>query len=107
MTEKSEYDNYIADLILSDAEYNIKEVRDLESVKFVLFIEEQYKKIQDLIKKQEWKKVNELKDLSAGEFREYLDIKKFKDQDGKQYVTTIYDSDELFQDPQIIDIFPL
>lgn len=107
MTEKSEYDSFIAELILSDPEYNIKEVRDLESIKFMLFIEEQYKKVRDLIKKQDWKKINELKDLPAGESREYLDIKKFKDQNGKQYVTTIYDSDELFQDPQVIDIFPL
>ena len=107
MTEKSEYDIFIAELILSDTEYNIKEVCDLESIKLLSFTEEEYKKVRDLIKKQDWNQINEVKDLPSGEFREYLDIIRFKDQDGKQYVTTIYDSDELFQDPQIIDIFPL
>lgn len=107
MTEKSEHDIFIAKLILSDIEYNIKEVHDLESIRFLSFNEEQYKKVRSLIKKQNWDQINEVKDLPPGDFGEHLDIKRFKDQNGKQYVTTIYDSDDLFQDPQIIDIFPL
>ena len=65
------------------------------------------KKIRGLIRKQDWSQINEVNDLPSGEFREYLDIIRFKDQNDKQYVATIYDSDELFQDPQIIDIFLL
>lgn len=107
MVEKSEYDVFIAELILSDREYDIKEVRDLESLKSLSFTEEQYKKIRGLIRKQDWSQINEVNDLPSGEFREYLDIIRFKDQNDKQYVATIYDSDELFQDPQIIDIFLL
>ena len=79
----------------------------MKSLKSLSFTEEQYKKVRGLIKKQDWSQINEINDLPSGEFREYLDIIKFKDQNGKQYVATIYDSDELFQDPQIIDIFPL
>ena len=107
MTEKSEYDIYIAELILSDTEYNIKEIRDLESIKSLSFSEDRYKQIRGLIKKQDWNQINEVKDLPSADFKEYLDIIRFKDQNGRQYVTTIYDSDELFQVPQIIDIFPL
>ena len=107
MTEKAKYNSFITELILLDSEYNIKEVSDLESVRVLLFSEEHYKKVRSLIKKQDWDQINETKDLSTGEFREYVNIMRFKDQNRKQYVTTIYDSDELFQDPQIIDIFPL
>ena len=36
---------------------------------------------------------------------EYLDIMMFKDQDNKKYIVTVYDSIELSQDPQIIEIY--
>lgn len=107
MIEKSKYDGFIAQLILSDSEYDIKEVSDLKSIKILSFAEDQYKKILHLIKNRDWTQINEIRNLPAGIIREYLDIMGFKDQNGKQYVTTIYDSEELFQDPQIIDIIPL
>ena len=47
------------------------------------------------------------KDQNSAGFREYLYILKFFDQNKLFHVATIYDSDELWQDPEIIDIFPL
>lgn len=107
MIEKNNYDNLVTELILLDMEYNIKEVRDLESIKSRLFDRDQYRTILELIKQQDWKQINELQEPSVEAFNEYLNIMRFKNQNQSQYVVTIYDNDELFQDPQIIDIFPI
>jgi hypothetical protein len=40
-------------------------------------------------------------------FQEYLEIIQFESQDGLNFLATVYDSIELWQDPQIIDIFSL
>ena len=44
---------------------------------------------------------------NLGKVNEYLDIMIFKDQNNKTYTTTVYDNNELWQDPQIIDIFAM
>jgi hypothetical protein len=41
------------------------------------------------------------------ELSEYLDIIKFSDQTNKSYIATIYDSNELWQYPKLIDIIHL
>jgi hypothetical protein len=107
MIEQNKYDIFITELILSDSELDIKNVFELTSLKSVLFKEEQYAEIKQLIKKQDWNQIKGLKEIPDKEFKEYLDIMRFKDQNHNEYVITIYDNDELFQDPQIIDIFPL
>ena len=38
---------------------------------------------------------------------EYLSIMKIKDDQGRVYIVTGYDNDDLSQDPQVIDVFPL
>ena len=107
MIEQNKYDTFITELILSDSELAIKNVIELTSIKSVLFVEEQYPEIKQLIQKQKWKEIKGAEKKPDKEFKEYLDIMRFKDQDQNEYVVTIYDNDELFQDPQIIDIFPL
>ena len=39
-------------------------------------------------------------------FQGYLEVIQFKNQDGLNFIVTVYDSIELWQNPQIIDIFP-
>ena len=107
MIEQNKYDTFITELILSDSVLAIKKVIELTPIKSVLFVEEQYPEIKRLIQKQEWKQIKEREEKPDKEFKEYLDIMRFKDQHHNEYVVTIYDNDELFQDPQIIDIFPL
>ena len=38
---------------------------------------------------------------------EHLDIMSFTDQNEKSYLVTVYDSNELWQDPEVMDIYPL
>ena len=46
-------------------------------------------------------------DRKDGELREYLDISTFEDGAGNKYIATIYDSDELWQDPEVLDIWKI
>jgi hypothetical protein len=39
--------------------------------------------------------------------KEYVDVVTFNDQDNKLYVVTLFDSDALWQEFKLIDIFPL
>ena len=109
MDAPNSYGNLVTKTILSCKDFNIKEVNDLESIKSMIFNVEQYILITSLIKEQDWKNLKNLDDKtnSTNGFRQYLEIIKFFDQNKKAHIATIYDSDELWQDPQVIDIFPL
>jgi len=72
----------------------------------MIFDKKQYAEICSLVKERKWNAVKSL-NISADGLREYLSIHTFLDQKQKQYVATVYDSDELYQNPQIIDIFSL
>ncbi len=43
--------------------------------------------------------------VRKAKFSEYLYIETFSDQQQQEYVATVYDNDELWQDIDIIDIF--
>src|SRR5688572_32313898 len=99
------FDSYIVESILTNNEFDIKEVLNLKSIKSLYFTSELYQKVVDLLKKKDIKAIELLEDVgeSNGQF---LDIMSFIDQSVKNYIVTVYDSIELEQDPQVIDIFP-
>lgn len=101
----SSFDNYVVSGILANNEFGIKEVENLESVWSGNFIQERYNEITRLIKDGKIDQVVDLYDIPKGNFPEYLEIMKFADQDRNMFVVTVYDSNELMQDPQVIDIF--
>ena len=64
----------------------------------------EYLEIERLIKDGNIEAIKSLTD-NKSEVREFLDVMIFKDQNKKSYIVTVYDSDELWQDPQVIEIF--
>ena len=94
----------IAILIKSDLD--VAEVTKLDCIADMIFDRQQYPAISLLIKEKNWKAIESM-DTSAAEYREYLSIYTFHDQVQQLYAVTIYDSDELWQDPEVLDIFPL
>ena len=94
----------IAILIKSDLD--VAEVTKLDCIADMIFDRQQYPAISLLIKEKNWKAI-ESRDTPAAEYREYLSIYTFHDQAQQLYAVTIYDSDELWQDPEVLDIFPL
>jgi hypothetical protein len=107
MKEKNKWNKIIIASLLAAKDFDINEVNNFESLKSLFFDRPTYSMILDLINKREWEKIKIFETISGGDFSEYLDIIKFTDQNQITYIVTIYDNDELWQDPQIIEIIPL
>ncbi len=101
-----EYNNYFIRSILANNQFGITEVSNLQSVKTISLIKEEYKEIESLIKAGE---LAAIKTLHKDKPRtgEYLEVLEFNDQNGKKYIVTVYDSDALEQDLQVIEIYSL
>ena len=101
----NKWEEIITETILAVKEFGVEEVNNLESLQCLFFEEEKYPAILDLINNKNWEGIKNISnpDNKKG-FREYLDIVKFTNQRNDLCIATIYDSDELMQDPQIIDI---
>jgi hypothetical protein len=101
---QNKWNDLVIRAILFDQDTQIKEVNNFESIQSLLFDSEKYPGIISLIKSKTLDGLKEFDGEKKNELREYLDIIKFSDQNHNTYVATVYDSDELWQDPQIIDI---
>jgi hypothetical protein len=101
------YSSLIAKSILSNKAWDIKEVRSLEVIKMVNFSKEEYKQVEALLRTQDLIAVTQLPEIQKQGFQEDLLVVKFKNQNESEFIATVYDSDELWQDPDVIDIFPL
>jgi hypothetical protein len=80
-------------------------VHNLEAIKSAYFWREDYPALLELLKEG---KIEEIKNWPGGRGKtgEYLEIFLFTDQDNQNYVVSMYDGIEMWQDPQLIDIFP-
>jgi len=101
-------DEYVINGILSNNELGISEVIGLRTIKSMYFEREKYTSIALLIKE---KNLGEVIAMPEGHkdptFQEYLEIMQFRSQSDVDFIVTVYDSIELWQDPQVIDIFPI
>lgn len=98
------FNAYVVKSILANNQFGITEVKGIESLKSIYFLREEYPKIEKLIKEKNIEVIKLLPE-NQSQAGEYLDIMMFKDQDSKKYIVTVYDSIELSQDPQIIEIY--
>jgi hypothetical protein len=105
MTKKNIYNDYVVSGILVNNQFEIVQVKELQSLKTIILDRNKYQEIEQLIINHDWGSIANLDSPDATGFREYLDVVKFRDQNDRTFVATIYDSDELFQDPQVINIF--
>jgi predicted patatin/cPLA2 family phospholipase len=103
----STFESYVNKSILSNNEFGIKEVNNLENVWSGYFEQKRYEEIARLIKEGKIDQLQGLYDTSKDNFSEYLDIMRFKDQNENAFIVTVFDSDELTQDTQVIEIFKL
>lgn len=84
---------------------DLVKVLDLKSERSLLFSNELYTTARVSIQQGNFDVESGVEE--DGTFREYLDILTFSSVDGIKYVVTVYDTDELWQNPAIIDIFQL
>ena len=102
-SEPNIFDSYIVKSILAKNDFNITGVNELESVKSVVFDFKEYAEAEKLIMAGRIELIQECP--INKDFREYLEIMRFTDQNDNQYIVTVYDSDELWQDPEVIKVF--
>lgn len=100
------YLTYVIQGILSINKFGIKKVSNLLSLKTICFLQSEYKEIELLIKEGDIEGVKNFRE-DQPRTGQYLDIILFIDQDNKQYIVTIFDSEALEQDPQIMEVYPL
>lgn len=106
MNNSNKYVNYIVKSILANNEFGITKVENIESIASRYFYKNEYPKIVDLIKNGDISGIKTLEGNNSEE-REYLDVVLFNDQIKNKYLVTVYDSDDLLQDPQVIEIFQI
>ena len=104
MTNDLKYNSYVTAGILTKNDFGIEEVNNLESIKSLRFSFADYSKVEEYIKSGNFQLIED--SVETSQFREYLEIMQFTDQDNKRYVVSVYDSDELWQDPDVIRIYP-
>jgi hypothetical protein len=98
------FDSNVTKEILASNKFGVTELVNIESLRDAYFEKEKYVIIEQLIKNGDF---DSIKQMPENKTPEYLHVIKFTDQRGKAFVVTVYDSDELWQDPQVIEIFEL
>lgn len=107
-TEPKTFDGYVIRGILANNPYGITEVADLRSIKSMYLDRAKYPHIISLLQDKDLAQLIKIPEgIQHPTFPEYLEIVQFQSQDGQNFIATVYDSLELWQDPQIIDIFPI
>jgi hypothetical protein len=101
---KKTFNEYVIETILARNDFDIKAVRALEDIRTMMFVSQDYDRIVALIKNGNLEPIKAIPE-SLIRTSEYLSVMKFVDQRNRNYIVTVYDSDDLSQDPQVIDIF--
>jgi Elongation factor Tu C-terminal domain len=104
--ELNKYELKVETAIVSSNQFGIETIRNLQSVKSTMYNAEEYRSIKSLLEQNKWHEIKETSKKIAS-FGEYLDIVTFLDEIGKKYIASIYDSDELWQDPELIEVILL
>ena len=104
--ENELFEKTIVKLITDNKQFNISLVENLDNIVSMKFTKEKYPIISSLIKSKNWEELKAY-NVFYDSADEFLEVYTFIDQDKNNFAVTIYDSLELTEYPQIIDIFPL
>ncbi|MBN9381271.1 MAG: hypothetical protein J0H74_10910 [Chitinophagaceae bacterium] len=106
MNDVNKYYDQVVKAILCTNEFGIAGVRELTDIKVMELIRKDYPTILEVVKRRD---INATRSLSSPTIRtgEDISIMQFMDQKERGYLVIIYDSDELWQDPQVADFVPL
>ena len=101
---KNTWEIFIVDKLKQHDPDKFAEILDLKTIKDFFFSRELYFKIKTQIEQGDLTIKDEDEEPRTG-FREYLSVISFSTSDRNKYFACIYDSDELWQDPEIIETF--
>ena len=106
MNDTNSYLKQIEDVILR-SDRNILEIKDLTIVKMLNFTQNNITKIKDILETKRIDLLEGIPNDTGKKTFEDLTILSFLDHADNKYFVTIYDSDELWQDPQVIELYPI
>ena len=104
--EAKKVESVIASIIVSNNLFEISEIKEMKTVNSFYFYPDHYRNVEALIKSGDLSKIKELP-LNRSDTFQYYYVVSFLDQKNKLYVATVYDSNELWKDPQLIEIYPV
>lgn len=105
MEELNSWQQQVINKILLTKEPLITSVNDVDFFAYLAFNRTAYDNVVELIKGQKWERLKANDDRCENNFKEDLALVRFTNQNKQSCLATIYDSDELWQDPEVIDIF--
>ena len=104
MKKVKTFEEHIIGAILSQKEFEINKIENLTCLVTKLFSKEQYPEIESFLKCGDIQAIENLLEIKSP-IKEYLDVYHFTDHSSTNYYASIYDSDELWQDPQLIALY--
>lgn len=105
MNESASWDKIVTKSIINHKDFKGVDVNNLASLHSIVFKMEDYSTIALLIKANKPGNIKSFEVTTPSDLREYLDIVQFSDENNKLYLATVYDSDAIQQDPEVLDIF--
>jgi hypothetical protein len=103
-SDPSKYDEIIIKGILHTNQFDIKEVKALEGIWSGYFNEGKLKELDDLIKAGDLKAIEKVPGGGDQELG-FIDLFKFKDQGNQDYLVTVYEGYQYWDDPEIVEIY--
>lgn len=70
------------------------------------FEKDGYEQVVSLLRAKDLIAVTQLPEIQKEGYQEDLLVAKFRNQNESEFIAIVYDSDELWQDPEVIHIFP-
>jgi hypothetical protein len=104
--QPASFDEHVIRGVLANNRFGITYVNNLESLKSIFFVQEQYAELEKFIKSGNLKAIKAFNE-NQSRTGEYLEIMIFTDQSENRYCVTVYDSNTLEQDPQVIEVYQL
>ena len=97
------HDEYIKLSLLRDHKLVLMESRPIETIKLLYHHEDEYEIIRDLMNKGQIEAIRDFSENKEWTFSD-IEIIRFLCTDGKEYLGSVYDSWELWQNPEVMYI---
>ncbi len=104
MPDDNRYLVLVEKAILENTMLPIDEVRSLMCVYSSLYEHSYYLAVLTCLKENKLEDLNKLSKPLKEPFGQYLDVYQFLDGQKKVFLATVYDSDELWQDPELLEL---
>ena len=101
------YELKIEHIIKANSQMKVDAIFKLQSLRYTNYNADQYQSIAALMASNKWYLIKENLEKKTNSFGQYLNIVSFIDETDRRYIASFYESDDLWQDPELVDLFLL